>query len=354
MSTDWQRQRGRERLLRLAQSSSSSSELRLEAVDVLKRTIGFDRWCWSVGDPESLLGGGDLAEADLWSVMPRNFVLEQQGDVNATHVLARSRLPVAGLSAATGGDLARSTCWDKCLRAYGIGDQATVVLRDGHGSWGYLKAWRDRADLPFASPDLQLLEAVASGLGTALRRRALGPGPIRIPDSSMQHASGVLLLDTDMHTRSWTADAQTWLAALPGAEFARRQGFLPQSIYAVAARAVAADDASVAGLPASMRVRTTAGWAVIEAAPLQGAQNDGMIAVTLRAATRDEVLRLVCRAHALTPREGEIIALVLAGVRTRAIAERLCISVNTLQDHLKAIFDKVGVRSRHELATAGF
>jgi DNA-binding CsgD family transcriptional regulator len=73
-----------------------------------------------------------------------------------------------------------------------------------------------------------------------------------------------------------------------------------------------------------------------------------------RAATREEVVRLVCRAHALTPRESEIIALVLAGLRTRTIAERLCISVNTLQDHLKAIFDKVGVRSRHELTTAGF
>jgi DNA-binding CsgD family transcriptional regulator len=87
---------------------------------------------------------------------------------------------------------------------------------------------------------------------------------------------------------------------------------------------------------------------VIEAAPLQGAEV-GAIAVTLRAAISTEVLGLVCRAHALTPRESQVLQLVIAGLPTRRIADRLCISTNTLQDHLKAIFDKVGVRNRREL-----
>jgi hypothetical protein len=112
------------------------AELRLEVVELLKRTIGFDRWCWSVGDPDSLLAGGDLAEADLWPVMPRLFALEQWDEVNAVHVLARHRRPVGSLSEATAGDLARSRCWDECLRSHGVGDQATVVLRDAYGSWG--------------------------------------------------------------------------------------------------------------------------------------------------------------------------------------------------------------------------
>jgi DNA-binding CsgD family transcriptional regulator len=336
-------------VLALAASSAGSAELRLEAVELLKRAIGFDRWCWSVGDPDSLLGGGDLAEADLWPVMPRLFALEQWDELNAPHVLARRRRPVGSLSLAMGGDLARSRCWDECLRLHGVGDQATVVLRDAHGSWGYLKAWRTREDRAFAAEDLRLLEDVAPGLGSALRRRAVDPTVFEPAEAPAERPAGVLLLDAELRPRSTTAAAQVWLAVLPGAAIAQRRGYLPQTIYAVAARARAAACPSVGALPARLRTRTVDGrWAMIEAAPLEGT-DVGVIAVTLRAATSAEVLGLVCRAHALTPRESQVVRLVVAGLPTRRIADHLGISTNTLQDHLKAIFDKVGVRNRRAL-----
>ncbi len=52
----------------------------------------------------------------------------------------------------------------------------------------------------------------------------------------------------------------------------------------------------------------------------------------------------------LSPREVEIVRLVLAGKGNREIAEELCISESTVKNHLSRIFQKLGIRDRMELA----
>jgi DNA-binding CsgD family transcriptional regulator len=58
---------------------------------------------------------------------------------------------------------------------------------------------------------------------------------------------------------------------------------------------------------------------------------------------------LLMSAYGLTEREQQVTRLVLQGNSTAEIAERLVVSAHTVQQHLKGIFDKTGVRSRRDL-----
>ena len=62
-----------------------------------------------------------------------------------------------------------------------------------------------------------------------------------------------------------------------------------------------------------------------------------------------ELAPVLMLAYGLTAQERTITALVCRGLATREISDRLHISANTVQDHLKAIFEKAGVSSRREL-----
>jgi DNA-binding CsgD family transcriptional regulator len=44
-----------------------------------------------------------------------------------------------------------------------------------------------------------------------------------------------------------------------------------------------------------------------------------------------------------------VVAAIVDGLDTRAVSNRLFISRHTVQDHLKSVFEKIGIHSRREL-----
>jgi DNA-binding CsgD family transcriptional regulator len=73
------------------------------------------------------------------------------------------------------------------------------------------------------------------------------------------------------------------------------------------------------------------------------------VAVIVEPAHPARISPLLMSAYGLTQREQEVTRLVLQGESTAEIAERLVVSPHTVQQHLKRIFEKTGVRSRRDL-----
>ncbi len=344
MTTARERARCRERLEKLSESDLDSESMRREALAELQSAIGFDRWCWPLADPDTLIPLGALAEHDYGPAVPRSLELEYSGeDVATMHGLARRSNPAGCLSAETGGDLACSPRWDEVLRPVGIGDEAVVACRDEVGCWGWLKAYRDNGDARFAEQDIELLQRVGPALGSALRRsmsRGNGAGGDAAPSPA-----GVIVLDGDLKPVTWTAGARDWINSLPSGDVYAAYGMLPAMVYPVATRARSGRAASEAH---ALERAVDGRWVMIEAAPLEG-RGGGAIAVTLRDATAGETFDRLCRIYALSQRERQIVALLVAGLDTRGVTRRLFISPHTVQDHLKSVFAKVGTHSRREL-----
>jgi DNA-binding CsgD family transcriptional regulator len=338
------RNRCRERLALLAGAGLGPDDARRAAIAELRRVVGFDRWCWPLSDPDSALSVGGIGEVDFWPSLPRLVALEHGADLASKPRLLHGRSPSAALSAVTGGDLPRSRRWRECLRPYGIGDELMTACRDRHGCWGSVELMRARDDRPFDDDDAQLLAELAPTLGTLLRRSLLESWRADRADVGASEP-GTLILDAELHPISWTAPFREWLAELPSS--GPDPQALPPAVYEIAARALSAQRT---GLPDRVRLRAPNGrWSVIEGAPLEGTWPPAGVAITVRAAAVEEIFDLLCRAHDLTTRERELVELMLGGLSTEQLGRALYISPYTVKDHLKAIFDKTGARSRSDL-----
>lgn len=155
---------------------------------------------------------------------------------------------------------------------------------------------------------------------------------------------GLVLLAADGSVAGMNQAAAHWLITLGG----QADGSdLPVEISALATRLRHLDTAEPT-LP-RLRVRTSNGrWAMLHASWLSSSAADA-IAVIIEAAAAAEVAPMIMAAYGLTERERTTTALVCQGLSTRQIAERLHLTTDTVQDHLKSVFDKTGVHSRGEL-----
>lgn len=90
-----------------------------------------------------------------------------------------------------------------------------------------------------------------------------------------------------------------------------------------------------------------------ELRPISSGRYELVIPISIRVES-DAVLSKLKDHEGYTPRELEVLALYGFGHKTRVIAERLCISVKTVESHLKTMMAKSGAITYRNLVYMAF
>ena len=349
METSSAAERTGQAIIRLCHAGLDSATLRIETIKRLRTVVPVDVSFFATADPATLLFTGVTVDDVLASAQAQFLVNEfLQDDVNKFTRLARGSSPVGWLSDATHQDLVQSTRYRDILADLALGDELRAALVVGGACWGFLCLHWERSSPHFTPAEATFLARLAPHLAEGLRT-ALLLGNATVPQAP--DPPGLLLLADDLALMATTPAAERWLVEVAAQDWPR--GFeLPPAVYAVATRLLALERLGnvLPGLMPRARLRTASGqWLVLHASRLAGAAIREQIAVIFEVARPAEITPLIVQAYDLSKREGEITQCVARGLSTTEIAGQLHISANTVQDHLKAIFDKVGVHSRREL-----
>jgi DNA-binding CsgD family transcriptional regulator len=350
MSTE----RNRLESIRLCHSVVDSQTLRAELLQRLGRVIPFDYAYFSTTDPATQLSTSSVLveEPPSWcmSIFLENEYLQE--DFNKFNGLLRQHQPVAILSEATEHELQRSHRYLNMLRPMAMEDELRAVFVTNAACWGTLCLHREQAKWRYTADEAAYLASLTPHIGDGLRKALLlnNTSIAKTPDDP-----GVLLLADDLSVVAATANAEYWLTELNAAKHGSGHP-LPLMVRSVVAKLKAIESGlAAADVTPKVRLRTRSGhWLVLYASRLRSENSSAHITVIFEIAKPAEIAPLMMQAYLLTKREGEITQCVLRGWSTAEIAASLHISANTVQDHLKAIFEKVDVNSRAELAARIF
>jgi len=326
----------------------------------LRKVIENDASCWHTLDPHTRLmtsdSPDDLIERGVFApdeaqaagklVVRSEYLVE---DVNTFAGLAAQRVPVGILDHVTRGDPQRSPRYRDLLLPADIPHELRAAFVIRGRVWGAVHIARRAASGPFEQRDVDALAAAAGAIARGIRASLRFDAARR---GTGVDAPGLVVLGPQDDVELITPPARELLASLrpDGPDYA--DDAIATPVLALASFVRGAPEAGQGGSNV-VTVPGSDGWITLHAS-LPGPPGDGRIAVVLERAggARSATVRL--EAFGATAREREVATLLARGLSRAELAEALVLSPHTVEDHVKSLYEKLGVASRQELVARVF
>jgi DNA-binding CsgD family transcriptional regulator len=236
------------------------------------------------------------------------------------------------------------------------GAELRATFNAGGRGWGLLHLNRAGIERGFDDDEVAFVETIAPIVGRALRLSLISHPSA----SAAGRGPGMAIVDGSHRLVSATPEALAWFDELESVYRLRDATLgrdVPSEVIVAAQQARAGLVAGTGtGTATRTRARTRTGvWVLIHASCLHAADGPAAdAAVVIEPAKASEVAPLIVEVYELTPREVDVTCTLARGLTTIEIARELHLSRYTVQDHLKSVYEKVGVSSRGELVAKMF
>ena len=326
----------------------------------LRKVIDNDASCWHTLDPYTHLMTSDspreLIEHGIFAaneapaagelLLRSEYIVE---DVNTFAALAAQRAPVGILDHVTRGAPEASARYRDLLLPADIPHELRAAFVTRGRVWGAVHIARRAASGPFEQTrrrcPCRRRVSIARGIRASLRfdaaRRETGV-----------EAPGLVVLGPHDEIELITPPARELLASIRPEGAGHTDETVATPVLALAAF-VRNTPAGAHGGGNVVTVPGRDGWITLHAS-LPKPAGDRRVAVVLErtGGARSATLRL--EAFGATAREREVATLIARGLSRAEVAEALVLSPHTVEDHVKSLYEKVGVASRQELVARVF
>jgi DNA-binding CsgD family transcriptional regulator len=331
-------------LARLADEGVPAQELLAQAARRIERVVPTDGYFMAATDPKTTLciGTGIIRELPAEQCQPHWDYEFLVPDYLKFADIARSGRRVADIHDETGGRPERSPRFKQYSAATGFRSEVRLAFTVDGAVWGI--AQLNRVSARFSEREKAWLDRAASSIGLGLRRAMVAQPP---SSPALDRGPGVVLLDAGGRVVSATREAIEWLDDLDSELLMSDVGELrlPFHAHGFATRVLAAHEDGEPQIRSRLRTRDGV-WLLMHGSVLEGTRQ---VALVLEPAKSADVAPLIVDAYGLTARELDVTRAIARGLSTHEVAAALYLSPHTVRDHVKAVFEKVGVSSRGEL-----